>query len=344
MKPCFIIAEAGVNHNGSLGIALKLVDEAAKAGADAIKFQSFKANLLVTKKAHTADYQHKNTGIKDQYSMLKKLEMSFEFHEKVVTYCKKQEIAFMSTPFDEESAKYLIDFGVEALKVPSGELTNTPFLKALCVYNKPIILSTGMASLEEVAQAVDLIKAERLRLHLTGELSNYLTLLHCTSNYPAKYEDVNLTAMNTMAKQFELPVGYSDHTNGLLVSLAAVAMGARVIEKHFTLDCTMEGPDHKASLEPDQLSEMINQIRLVERCFGNGEKEPRDSELPVRELVRRSVTLASDLPANKPIEAKDVVLLRPGTGIPPKDLEKVIGRSLKLGLVSGTQIKWKDLA
>ncbi|WP_067587633.1 N-acetylneuraminate synthase family protein [Endozoicomonas ascidiicola] len=274
MKSCFVIAEAGVNHNGSLDIAFQLIDEAVKSGADAVKFQSFKADLLVTKNAKTAEYQRASTGIADQFSMLKKLEMSVEFHQQLFNHCKKQNIEFMSTPFDIDSAHYLIDSGMGRLKIPSGELTNIPFLKALCTFDKPIILSTGMATLEEVAEAVETIRNERLSLNLTGSLGRFLTILHCTSNYPAKYEDVNLKAMKTMASQFELPVGYSDHSDGIMVPVAAVAMGATVIEKHFTLSCEMEGPDHKASLEPGQLTEMVKQIRQVESCLGSGEKKP----------------------------------------------------------------------
>lgn len=343
IKSCFIIAEAGVNHNGSVDLALQLIDEAAKSGANAVKFQSFKAEHLVSRQAKTAEYQRDRTGIDDQHSMLKKLEMSEDFHQQLFERCKTKNIEFMSTPFDINSAQYLIELGMERLKVPSGELTNIPLLKALCAFNKPIILSTGMALMEEVYDAVEAISSERIRLNLKGALCDHLAILHCTSNYPAKHEDVNLRAMNSLAKEFNLNVGYSDHTDGILVPVAAVAMGATVIEKHFTLDREMDGPDHKASLEPNELSEMVRQIRQIEVCLGTGEKKPSDNELPVRDLVRRSITLASDIPANKPLREEDIILLRPGTGIPPKELEKVLGRCLKVSGREGTQINWQDL-
>lgn len=340
---CFIIAEAGVNHNGSEELAMQLVEIAAQKGADAIKFQTFKAEKLAGKNAATAEYQKQHTGTSDQFSMLKQLELSEESHRKIMQYCIKCGIEFMSTPFDIEAAEFLVSLGMKRIKVPSGELTNLPFLRQLVAFNKPVILSTGMASLEEVREAVVVVDLERQRLGFVEPLAEMLTVLHCTSNYPARNEDVNLRAMQTMADEFSLPVGYSDHTDGILVSLAAVAMGAEVVEKHFTLDCNLPGPDHKASLEPGDLELMIRQIRQLEICLGDGVKEPRANELPVRELVRRSVTLAVDRVAGDVLTADDLVLLRPGQGISPGKLDTVIGMRLKTDHAAGTILSWDDL-
>lgn len=343
MKTCFVIAEAGVNHNGSEELALQLVEAAAKAGADAVKFQTFKAEALVTKGAATAEYQKQQTGSGDQYSMLKQLEMSEALHQKLIDHCSKYDIEFMSTPFDIEAAVFLLKLGMKRIKIPSGELTNLPFIRELAAFNKPMILSTGMASLEEVKEAVDVVRQERGAQGFPEPLEQMLSILHCTSNYPARYEDVNLKAMQTMVAELNLPVGYSDHTDGIFVSVAATAMGAEVIEKHFTLDRGLPGPDHQASLEPDELELMVQQIRQIETCLGDGVKTPRANELPVRELVRRSVTLATDKLAGETIQIEDLVLLRPGTGIPPKQLHQVIGRNLKSSQAAGTVLTWQDL-
>jgi len=343
MKTCFLIAEAGVNHNGSEDLALQLIETAASAGADAVKFQSFKASSLVAKGTPTAEYQKQQTGNSDQYAMLKKLEISENLHHKLINHCRDYGIEFMSTPFDTATAEFLLDLGMERLKIPSGELTNLPFIREISAFNKLMILSTGMASLKEVKEAVVVIREEREEQGFPEPLEKVLTILHCTSNYPTRNEDVNLRAMQTMEKELGLPVGYSDHTEGTLVSAMAVAMGAKVIEKHFTMDRSLPGPDHQASLEPGELVTMIQQIRQIEACLGSGEKMPRDSELPVRDLVRRSVILARDKPADVEIQSEDLVLLRPGTGIPPKELEQVIGKRLKASLKSGTVLTWKDI-
>lgn len=340
---CFIIAEAGVNHNGSEELALQLVEAAAKAGADAVKFQTFKAAELVVKGAATAEYQKRQTGSQDQFLMLEKLEMSQELHQKLQAHCCYCGIEFMSTPFGMDAARLLMSLGMKRIKIPSGELTNLPFIRELAGFGKPMILSTGMAGLEEVKEAVSVIYDERSRQGFSEPLGKVLTLLHCTSNYPTCNEDVNLKAMQTMATELGLPVGYSDHTEGALVSVAAVAMGATVIEKHFTLDRNLPGPDHQASLEPGELNEMVNQIRRVEACLGSGKKEPRANELPVRDLVRRSVTLVSDKAAGEVIQQEDLMLLRPGTGIPPKQLSQVIGKKLRASSVAGTTLDWQDL-
>lgn len=339
----FIIAEAGVNHNGSESLALQIVEMAAKAGADAVKFQTFKAENLVAKGTATADYQKQHTGSGDQYAMLKKLELTDDLHQKLIDHCQKNGIEFMSTPFDIDAAWFLLELGMKRLKIPSGELTNRPFLRELAAFNKPMILSTGMASLAEVKEAVTAIREVREEQGFSESLEEVLTILHCTSNYPARMEDVNLKAMQTMALEFGLPVGYSDHTDGTLVPVAAVAMGAKIIEKHFTPDRSLPGPDHLASLEFDDLEAMIQQIRQIESCLGNGEKEPRANELPIRDLVRRSVTLVTDKAAGEFIQAEDLVLLRPGTGILPKHLLQVKGRRLKFSKKAGTVLTWQDL-
>lgn len=343
MKKTFIIAEAGVNHNGSEELALKLVDTAAQCGADAVKFQTFSADKLVRPGAAKAAYQKAATGDGDQHSMLKQLEMSEELHQLLFARCQLRGIEFMSTPFDEDAVDFLLALGMRRIKVPSGEITNLPFLRFLASKNVPLIVSTGMASLAEVQEAVQAIEKERLRLGFAGPLPEMLSILHCTSNYPAAPADVNLRAMRTMADATGMPVGYSDHTLGLAVSTAAVALGAIIIEKHFTLDRNFAGPDHQASLDPTELSLLIEQIRAVELALGSAVKAPVASELAVRELVRRSVTTIRDIPAGAKVSVKDVALLRPGTGITPKELDSIIGRTTVRTLATGTTLAWSDL-
>jgi N,N'-diacetyllegionaminate synthase len=343
MNRTFVIAEAGVNHNGSAELALQLVDVAARCGADAVKFQTFSADKLVRRGAEKAAYQQAATGDGDQHSMLKQLEMSEDLHRKLFARCQEMNIEFMSTPFDEDAVDFLLGLGMRRIKVPSGEITNIPFLRFLAAKDVPLIVSTGMASLAEVQEAVKTIAAERSRLGFVQELNEMLCILHCTSNYPAEPSDVNLRAMRTMADVIVMPVGYSDHTLGLAVSTAAVALGATVIEKHFTLDKQMPGPDHQASLDPDELAQLIGQIRSVESALGSTEKAPVPSELPVRDLVRRSVTTVRDIVAGEVLKASDVSLLRPGTGIPPKDLESVPGQIAARALPAGTTLVWGDL-
>ncbi len=339
----FVIAEAGVNHNGSEELALQLVDIAARCGADAVKFQSFKAEKLVRPGAEKVDYQKRETGAGDQFDMLKKLEMSEELHLRLFDRCQQLGIEFMSTPFDVEAADFLVKLGMTRIKVPSGEITNHPFLRSLAAKNLPLIISTGMATLDEVQQAVAVVEKTRLELGFDGALYDYVTVLHCTSNYPAALEDVNLKALKTIADATRMPVGYSDHTLGTLVSVASVAMGAVVIEKHFTIDKAMAGPDHKASLEPDELQSMIAQIRQLESALGSEKKEPTDSELQVRRLVRRSVTSIVPIEIGQTISLENCALLRPGTGIPPKDFDAVIGRVLKRAVAAGETIDMDDL-
>lgn len=340
----FVIAEGGVNHNGSEELALQLVDVAADCGADAVKFQTFKADRLVRMGAAKAEYQRRTTGDGDQHSMLRDLELSDDLHRKLIERCAARGIEFMSTAFDEDSADFLVGLGMGRLKVPSGELTNHPFLAHLAAKNLPIILSTGMSTLDEVRESVGIIAAERARRGFSDPLGDVLTILHCTSNYPARLEDVNLRVIPMLIDALGLPVGYSDHTEGILIPAAAVSAGAVVIEKHFTLDRRLPGPDHAASLEPDELAEMVRRVRQVERALGSPEKRPVANEIPVRDLVRRSVTVTRPVRAGVTLSREDIALLRPGDGIPPKDLERVIGRCAAHDLGAGTTLRWSDLA
>jgi len=330
----FIIAEAGVNHNGDIRLAHKLVDAAKEAGADAVKFQTFKAENVVSKLADKAEYQKETTNSKEsQYEMIKKLELSFEDFVKIKDYCDKKDIIFLSTPFDYESVGFLESL-VPLYKIGSGEITNLPFLEYVAKKGKPMILSTGMSTLGEVEEAVKTI------INVTSSLP--LTLLHCVSNYPAKYEDVNLKAMLTLKEVFELPVGYSDHTLGIEIAIAAVALGAKVIEKHFTLDRGLPGPDHKASLEPDELKKMVKAIRNVEKALGSGIKKPAQSELKVMKVARRSLVAARDIRAGEVIKESDILIKRPGTGILPKFKEIIIGMRLTRDVKKDNPFDWED--
>lgn len=342
--PCMVIAEAGVNHNGRLDHALRLVDAAADAGADIVKFQTFKAERLVTRHAPKATYQETQTGAGNQYSMLKALELSDEAHYKLLAHCKARGIEFWSTAFDEMSARFLVELGIRRIKIPSGELTNAPFIRAMASYDLPMIVSTGMATLEEVADALGWIEDVRRNAGATEPLADMLTLLHCTSNYPTPPGDVNLLAMQTLARHFRLPVGYSDHTEGIFVAPLARALGATVFEKHFTLDRSLPGPDHAASLEPDELARMVRAIRETDTILGTGVKTPTEPELEVRIAARRSVTLSRDVVADVPLAEADLVLMRPGSGISPSEIERVIGRRLKHAMQAGDTLNWQDLA
>jgi N,N'-diacetyllegionaminate synthase len=343
VKKTFIIAEAGVNHNGDPKLAMDLVDTAARCGADAVKFQSFSADKLVAPGAEKAEYQKRETGDGDQYAMLKALEMSEALHRKLFARCAEMGIEFMSTPFDEEAADFLLALGMKRIKVPSGEITNEPFLAFLAAKGLPLIISTGMASMDEIRRAVEIVETTRKKSGFKEHLAEVVTILHCTSNYPAQCSDVNLLAMQSIARDTGLPAGYSDHTLGLAVSTAAVALGAKVIEKHFTLDRAMPGPDHKASLSPEELGSLVMQIRDVETALGSAIKQPTASELPVRALVRRSVTAAGLIRSGQTITASDLVLLRPGTGIQPSELPQVFGKIALHDIDPGTTIQWSDL-
>lgn len=343
-KPTFIIAEAGVNHNGNPDLALQLVDVAADSGADAVKFQTFTADRLVRRGADKAEYQKRTTGEGDQYDMLKSLEMSEELHVRLVEHCARRQIEFMSTAFDEQALDMLVALGIRRIKVPSGELTNDPFVAAMASKGLPMVVSTGMATLGEVQSAVAIIAEARRTAGHTEAMADIVTILHCTSNYPAEASEANLNAMLTLGRETALPYGYSDHTLGTAVSAAAVALGAEVIEKHFTLDKTMAGPDHSASLEPHELAQMIATIRTVEAAMGDGVKAPTDAELAVRALVRRSVTAIRGIASGTLVTPDDVTLMRPGTGIPPADLNRVYGKRAVRSIAEGETLDWADLA
>ena len=331
---CFIIAEAGVNHNGDIQLAKELVYAAKETGADAVKFQTFKADTLVNKTAEKAQYQKNSTSNSStQYEMLKALEVSNEDHYLLSELATSLGIEFMSTGFDEEAIDFLVTLGVKRLKIPSGEITNLPYLEYTAQTGLPLIMSTGMCDLDEVRQAV-----ETIRPFYGNNLKDNLILLHCTSNYPAAFKDVNLKAMQTMAQEFNLSVGYSDHTLGVLIPTLAVGLGACVIEKHFTLDKTLPGPDHAASMTPEEMRLLVQTIRDAESALGSGEKKPADNELPIRTLVRRSVTLKHDLSQGSQITKDDLVLLRPGSGISPAELHKVIGAKLSRHLPAGSTL------
>ena len=317
-----------MNHNGSLDLAYQLVDVAVLAGVDAVKFQTFKAESLLTLDAPKAAYQMENTDVsQSQYDMLRSLELSDEAHRDLVTYCQEKGVLFMSTPFDEESADFLDDLGVAVLKIPSGEITNLSLLIHVARKGKPVIVSTGMADIGEVGRAVKTI---------CGAGNNDLALLHCISQYPAEPADANLRAMRTMAMAFEVPVGYSDHTLGTEVALGAVALGACVIEKHFTLDRNLPGPDHQASLEPDELAGLVKGIRVVESALGHGRKEPADCEASIAAVARRSLVATLDIPAGTTLTEEMISVRRPGTGLMPSALPYMIGRVSRITIPAGT--------
>lgn len=322
MDKVLIIAEAGVNHNGDIKIAKQLIDAAADAGADIVKFQTFKAENLVTQAAKKAEYQLQTTSkAESQFQMLKKLELSVEDHKELIKYSKENNIDFLSTPFDLDSLQLLIDVGIDTIKLPSGEITNYPLLKKSAETGKRIILSTGMSNLEEIKATVKVLK-------ING--ASEIILLHCNTQYPTPFEDVNLTAMNTIAEATGLPVGYSDHTNGIEVPIAAVAMGATVIEKHFTLDRNMEGPDHKASLEPHELKAMVSAIRNIEKAMGDGVKEPSESEKENIGIARKSIVACKNIKKGEVFTEQNITTKRPGTGINPMRWNEILGtRAIK---------------
>lgn len=320
-KHTIIIAEAGVNHNGSLDLAKQLVDKAVEADVDYIKFQTFKASKLVTKVAKQAEYQQKNIGKggDSQYQMLKKLELSPADYDVLITYCAEKGIKFFSTAFDFDSIEYLHSLNLGLWKIPSGEVTNYPFLKRVAAYNEKTILSTGMCDMEDVRAAVE-------ALYRNGLSKENLILLHCNTEYPTPFEDVNLKAMDALRKEFGIAVGYSDHTRGIEVPIAAVALGATVIEKHFTLDRNMEGPDHKASLEPDELKAMVSAIRNIEKAVGgDGTKHISDSERKNIVVARKSIVAARDISIGELLTEDNLTVKRPGTGISPMRWEEVVG-------------------
>lgn len=316
MKKVFIIAEAGVNHNGSLDLAKKLVDKALEAGVDCIKFQTFKSENLVSMSAQMAEYQKENLGKDEsQYKMLKELEISFEEFKELKKYCEEKNIMFLSTPFDLESCDFLNDLDMKIFKIPSGEITNLPYLRKINSFGKKVILSTGMANLNEIQDALNVLK------------DCEVSLLHCTTEYPCPYDNVNLNAIDTLRKEFKLEVGYSDHTQGIEVPIAAVAKGATIIEKHFTLDRNMEGPDHKASLEPNELKQMVTSIRNIEKAFGNGTKEPQECEKKNIEIARKSIVAKINIKKGEIFTENNLTTKRPGSGISPMKWDCIIGKT-----------------
>lgn len=316
-----IIAEAGVNHNGDIGLAKKLIDAAAAAGVDYVKFQTFNSKKLVSKNAQKAAYQKENVSnsSESQLAMLQKLELSKADHLELIAYCNSKKIKFLSTGFDLESLDFLNELGVDLFKIPSGEITNLPYLRKIAGFGKPIILSTGMADMQEIKDAFNVLTKN-------GKKKEQITILHCNTEYPTPMEDVNLHAMNTIATSFDAFVGYSDHTLGIEVSIAAVALGATVIEKHFTLDRAMEGPDHKASLEPNELKAMVKAIRNIELALGHGRKEPSKSEKKNKEIVRKSIVAIENIKKGETFSEKNIAVKRPGNGISPMLWDTIIGK------------------
>ena len=319
----FIIAEAGVNHNGSIDLAKKLIDAASKAGADAIKFQTFKAKNLATKYSEKAKYQKNTTSKKEtQFNMLKKLELDKESHLKLIKYCKKKKIDFLSSPFDHESIDLLKDLGLKTFKIPSGEITNLPYLKHIGKLKKKIILSTGMSNMDEVKNALDILVD-------AGTKKKNILILHANTEYPTPMEDVNLRAMKTIGKELNIKYGYSDHTLGIEVDIAAVAIGASCVEKHFTLNCKMRGPDHKASLEPHQFKVMVKAIRNIEKALGSHVKKPSKSELQNIQVVRKSIVAKKKIKKGDVLNKTNITVKRPGRGISPMKWDEIVGTRAK---------------
>ena len=319
MNKVFIIAEAGVNHNGSIERAKKLINVAVEANVDAVKFQTFKTELCISKNAQKADYQKQTTDESEsQFDMIKKLELDIEAHKELIAYCQVKNIMFLSTPFDHESINLLSDLGLDIFKIPSGEITNLPYLRHIGSLDKKIVLSTGMSKLGEIGNALDI-------LINAGTSKDNITVLHANTMYPTPMEDVNLNAMLTIQKEFDVAVGYSDHTLGIEVDIAAVAMGASCIEKHFTLDKTMEGPDHKASLEPKELKELVSSIRNIEKAFGSSEKKPSPSESVNIDISRKSIVAKIDIKKDEKFTDKNITTKRPGNGISPMKWDEIVG-------------------
>lgn len=321
MNDVFIIAEAGVNHNGSLDRALQMVDAAADAGADAVKFQTFKAETLVRKGAAKAEYQQKMTGSDEsQYEMLRRLELDLEAHGHLQRHCRKRGILFLSSAFDLASVEQLAGLGMSIFKIPSGEITNLPYLRKIGALNKEVIFSTGMAEMAEIEAALAVLEE-------AGTDREKICVLHCNTEYPTPMSDVNLRAMQTIARQLGVRIGYSDHSFGIEVPIAAVALGAEVIEKHFTLDRNLPGPDHQASLEPQELQAMIRAIRNIEQALGSDEKRPSPSELKNRSVARRSIVAAQPIRAGEPFSDQNLTTKRPATGLSPMEWDRLLGKT-----------------
>ena len=334
IKHTLIIAEAGVNHNGDINLAKKLIDVAAEAGVDYVKFQTFKAENLVSKNAQKAEYQKINAGENDsQLEMLKKLELTLEDHHELIDYCNEKKVAFFSTGFDLHSLDLLHQLGLRLYKIPSGEITNLPYLKKVAELAEKVIISTGMCNLVDIEKAINVFLEN-------GFGKDEIVVLHCNTEYPTPMRDVNLSAMITIENTFQVGVGYSDHTLGIEIPIAAVALGAEVIEKHFTLDRSMKGPDHAASLEPLELIQMVKSIRNIEMAMGSGLKEPSSSELKNMAIARKSIHAARDIQEGSTITEQDLEMLRPGDGISPMDMEKIIGKIATKSITGGTKLKF----
>lgn len=339
MSKVLIIAEAGVNHNGDIQLAKRLIDVASEAGVDIVKFQTFKADKLVSIDAKKAEYQTKNIGDNDdsQYNMLKNLELSHDDHVELIAHCKGKNIQFFSTAFDTEGLEYLNSLGFERFKVPSGEITNYPYLKKLAEIGKPVILSTGMANMQEIEAAVNVLTSDSLT-------KEDITVLHCNTEYPTPMEDVNLLAMNHIKNQIGVEVGYSDHTLGIEVPIAAVALGAKVIEKHFTLDRSLPGPDHRASLEPLELKAMVEAIRNIQQAIsGSGKKNTSRSEAKNKDIARKSIYVNREVHQGEVLSEAELITLRPGHGISPMEWGNVIGSKAKCNLKAFQMLNSEDL-
>ena len=334
--PVFVIAEAGVNHNGDVARALQLCDAAKKAGADAVKFQTFRAEDLVVRGAPTAEYQARQTGDQDQYAMLERLELSEDDHQKIKVHCDVIGIEFFSTPFSVSAVDMLVKLGVKRLKLSSGELTHRALVEHAAATQLPLLMSTGMGTMNEIIEAVAWVSAAR------GHLRD-VVVLHCTSAYPAPDETLNLLAMQSMARELKMAIGYSDHSLGIEAPLAAVALGAVVIEKHLTLDRHLPGPDHSASLEPDEFLRMVQGIRRVSAMLGDGVKVPLPEERDTARVARRSVVAAIDIAAGEVITARMLICRRPATGIAPRDMQRVMGQSARVSIAAGSVLQWDQL-
>jgi N,N'-diacetyllegionaminate synthase len=329
----FIIAEAGVNHNGSLKLAKTLIYTAKESGADAVKFQTFKTEDLVTKNAEKTEYQKKSTTENSQYEMIKKLELSKNDFRELAKYADKNDIIFLSSPFDLGSVDLLDEIGIPAFKLGSGEITNFSLLEHVATKGRPVILSTGMATMNEIGEAVKLF----------NDNANDLILMHCVTSYPAKIEDINLKVIETLRSTFKLPVGFSDHTLEIQMPQAAVALGSCIIEKHFTIDKNLDGPDHKASLEPNEFTEMVESIRNVEKCLGNGKKRLTKEEIEIKKIVRKSIVAKYDIRRGTILNKDMLDIKRPGTGIKPKYIHQLIGKELNENVKKDSLIKWDQM-
>ncbi|MBX7051155.1 MAG: N-acetylneuraminate synthase [Flavobacteriales bacterium] len=340
MAKTIVIAEAGVNHNGDINKALEMVDVAARCGADYIKFQTFKTEKLVSPDAKRAEYQQRNMAgdtSTSQFELLKKLELSEEDHRRLIDYCNQKQIRFLSTAFDLESLDFLQKLGLDLIKIPSGEITNLPYLRKIGHMNTHVVVSTGMCVMQEISDAISILVE-------AGTKKENIVVLHCTTDYPTAMQDVNLNAMLQIADELGVSIGYSDHTLGIEVPVAAVALGAKVIEKHFTLDKNLPGPDHKASLEPTELGAMIAAIRNVELAMGEREKKPTETEKKNMLLGRKSIHLSKDLPAQHPLSESDLEMKRPGDGISPMRMDEIVGKKINRSLTYNHKLSWEDLA